>query len=136
MVWSWEQDLRIPSKCESERKKVGLLISKWSVKVLFRSMTLDPQPRVMALELLKNFMIEFIFWFLLAKAHPLPLFNWRGIDSFSSLSSSNIEIWEKEKFGKCIKVPIGVQGCNFTWCRLNNSNPLLTTNCKCKCKMN
>ena len=46
-----------------------------------------------ALEKFHDF-FEYIFWFLLAKAHPLPLFNFRGVDFFNSLSSSNIEIWE------------------------------------------
>ena len=57
MVKSWEQDLRTPSKCESGRKKVGLFESGVPVQVLFRSVILDPQPRVMALELLKKLMI-------------------------------------------------------------------------------
>ena len=46
-----------PSKPGSERKKVGLLSSKWNPKVLFRSKILDLQPRVMAVELLKNSII-------------------------------------------------------------------------------
>ena len=45
---------------------------------------------------------------------------------------ATLKFGKKEKFGKCIKVPIlFVRGCNFTPCRLNNNIPLLTTNSKC-----
>ena len=64
---------------------MGSLIWKWSPKVLFQSVILDPRPRVMALKLLD-------FW------NILPA-EGRGIDLFNSLSSSNIEFWEKGEIG-------------------------------------
>ena len=86
------------------------------VQVLFRSVILDPQPRVMALELLKKLMIFWICCLIsFSKSLPLPLFNCRGTDFLNYLSSNNIE--KKEKFGKSIKVPLlFVRGCNFTRC--------------------
>ena len=79
-----------------------------------------------------SWFFEFTFWFLLAKARSLPLFNCRGIDFLILYPLATLKHGEKEKFGKCIKVPIlFVRGCNFTRCRLNNNIPLLTTNSKC-----
>ena len=49
-------------------------------------MILDPRPRVMALELLD-------FWKILPAED-------RGIDFLNSLSSSNIEFWEKGEIGE------------------------------------
>ena len=65
---------------------MGSLIWKWSPKVLFQSVILDPRPRVMALELLD-------FWKILPAED-------RGIDFLNSLSSSNIEFWEKGEIGE------------------------------------
>ena len=97
-----ETNLQTTSKHESESKKVGLLIWKWSPKVLYRSVFLGLRPRVMALELLKNLVIFWIHALIsFSKSPPRPRYlqrNWL----FNSLSSSNIEIWEKEEIREIV----------------------------------
>ena len=101
---------------------------------MFRSMILDSQPRVMALELHDLFKIFWTYFLIsFSKSPPPPLFNCRGTDFFLILYLLAIlKFGKKEKFGECIKVPIlFVRGCNFSRCRLNNNISFLRTNSEC-----
>ena len=77
-------------------------------------------------DFLKLFLISF------SKSLPLPCLIAEGL-TFSLIHLlATLNFGKKEKYGKCIQVPIlFVRGGNFTRCRLNNNIPLLTSNSKC-----
>ena len=126
MVSSWGQDLTPPSKCESERKKVGSLIWKWGPKVLFTTSG-------NGFGTFEKFMIFWIYFLIsFSKSPPLPRLIAEELTFLILHLLATLKFGKTEKFGKCIKVPIlFVWGCNFTRCRLNNNICLLKKNSKC-----
>ena len=74
-----------------------------------------------------------VFWFHVAKARPSPCLTAKESSFLVIYLRATLKFSKKEKFGKCIKVPIlFVRSCNFTRCRFNKNIPsLLATNSKC-----
>ena len=97
-----EVSLKLPLQSVRVKRKGGIAYLKMESQSFVPKCDLDPQPRVMALELLKyfkNFWIYFLMFF--SRSPPYPMFNYRGIDflKFYLLATS--------KFGK------KERGCNF-----------------------
>ena len=99
-------------------------------KVLFRSVILNPQPRVMALELLKNFMSFCIYLLIFLKSAPSPCLIAEEFTFLILYLLATLKFGRKEKFEKFVKVCSQLFVC-FTRCCLNNYIPLPTTNSKC-----